>query len=183
MSFVTCVKGLRYDPRALSEACDFVLERIRPDVTSRGADRFRGVSLTHRVGAVDPFSDGSNSQFDASGRKVYRESEFSQFNAQLMDTYFWEIYRSLPFRVGRMRIMILPPLTVYGMHRDATQRAHLAVVTNPDCWLVARSGESFHVPDDGRVYVAETREEHTAFNAGSTERVHLAISVVDTEQG
>ena len=42
-------------------------------------------------------------------------------------------------------------------------------------------GQTFHVPTDGQVYQVETRREHTAYNAGASERVHLAISMADTE--
>jgi chemotaxis response regulator CheB len=78
--------------------------------------------------------------------------------------------------------MILPPLTIYAMHRDSSCRAHIASTTNPDCRLTSRDGESLHVPVDGRVYVVETRSEHTAFNAGAEERVHLTMSMADTER-
>jgi hypothetical protein len=170
----------QFDIAAILAAYDTVRMRATARTASRGDDTLSSISLTHRPGAVDPLHDGSNSQFDSSGRMVYQEKDFRVFNKVFEDTYFFEIYRALPFFPGRMRLMILPPLKIYGMHRDATKRAHIAIVTNPDCRITFRNGDSFHIPADGRVYVADTRSLHTAYNAGHCERVHLAISMAET---
>lgn len=174
----------------LDEPC-FDVERLRralrdltaaaPVVTAaRGADVLRSVSLTHRVGAAEPWYDGNNSQFDrATGAKLYEEHDFSIFNHQLDHTYFREVYDSVPFTVGRMRIMVLPPMTVYKMHRDSSRRAHLSIHTNDDARLVTRDGETCHIAPDGRVHIADTRRLHTAYNAGVEQRVHLVMSIVE----
>lgn len=170
-----------FDVRAILAAYGTVRTRTAALTASRGDDTLSSISLTHRPGAVDPLHDGNNSQFDPSGRKAYQEKEFCVFNKAFEDTYFFQIYRSLPFSPGRMRLMILSPLKIYRMHRDATKRAHIAILTNPDCRIVFRNGDSFHIAADGRVYIAETRSLHTAFNAGSSERIHLAISMAESE--
>jgi len=181
--FVEPLDALRLDVEALLHAYALVSDRVAPVVAARGGDRLRAISLTHRPGAADPFADGNASQFDAAGGKAYREADFSCFHESFRDTYFWTVYEQLPFAVGRMRLMVLPPLTVYGMHRDGTRRAHIAITTNPDCRLVSRVGVTAHVPVDGRVYVVDTLTDHTAFNAGTTERIHLVMSMSDTEAG
>lgn len=83
--------------------------------------------------------------------------------------------------MGRVRLMVLPPRTVYGMHRDGTMRAHIPICTNVDCRLVSREGVTAHLPADGHVYVVDTGAEHTAYNAGDSERVHLVMSMADAE--
>jgi len=170
-----------FDIRQVESAYAAIRQRVQPGESNRNGDVIRTISLTHRPGATDPFYDGNQSQFDQLGRKVYREDLFTVFNEELRDTYFWTVYRSLPFRIGRMRLIVLPPATIYRMHRDATKRAHLAITTNPDCRLTWRDGNSFHVPADGSVYVTDTTIEHTAYNAGRSERVHLVMSMVETE--
>lgn len=175
------VSEFRCDAAALIDAYRAVRGRAAVKTAARGRDTLSSISLTHRPGAADPLHDGSNSQFGPLGDKVYEENEFSVFNEAFCDTYFFEIYNALPFQAGRVRLMMLPPLKIYKMHRDATKRAHIAIVTNPDCRLVFRSGQTAHVPADGRLYVADTREFHTAYNAGDSERVHLAISMAETE--
>jgi hypothetical protein len=175
------IDDLQFDVDAIREAYEFVVSRVRPGESRRGADRLRSISLTHREGAAEPVFDGNNSQFDTDGNKVYRESAFTRFNEMFTGTYFWEIYRRMPFQVGRMRLMVLPPLTIYAMHRDSSCRAHIAITTNPDCRIISRTGDNLHVPVDGRVYVFDTRREHTAYNAGREERVHLTMSIADSE--
>ncbi len=181
MPFVARVEGLRFDPATIVEAYESVRGLVAPGEAARGEDRLRGISLTHRAGAREPLYDGNESQFNAQGQKVYHEADFAEFHDAFKGTYFWHIYQSLPFRVGRARLLVLPPLTIYGMHCDGTRRAHIAVSTNPGCRLVSQTGVTFHVPVDGQLYVADTQRAHTAYNAGSTERVHLVFAMADTE--
>ncbi|MFF1308110.1 aspartyl/asparaginyl beta-hydroxylase domain-containing protein [Streptomyces sp. NPDC058307] len=178
---MTKIAEVRFDVSALVEAYRWVATRAEPGVAQRGQDELRSISLTHRPEAVEPFYDGNQSQFDENGNKVYHEAEFSIFNSYFRDTYFHDIYQQAPFQIGRMRLMVLPPLTIYRMHVDATKRTHLAIITNPDSRLTLRSGETFHVPADGFLYTVNTKRMHTAYNSGLQERVHLTMSMADTE--
>ncbi|WP_328439785.1 aspartyl/asparaginyl beta-hydroxylase domain-containing protein [Nocardia puris] len=173
-----------FDVNLLRQACEQVMERVRPLVTDRAGDRVTCVSLTHRPGAVDRPGDGLESQFAPDGTIRHLESEFSCFNDEFADTYFATVWRSVRalFPVGRMRLMIMRPQQIYRVHADATKRAHLAIHTDPDAFLVGPDGQGHHIPADGQLRVFDTRLRHTAFNAGSTDRVHLVMSVADTER-
>jgi Aspartyl/Asparaginyl beta-hydroxylase len=166
-----------FDIERLQESYQEVRAVATPAVSSRGGSCLRSISLTHRPGAEQPLFDGNVSQFK-NGARVYEESQFSEFNHMFRDTYFYEVYRALPFQVGRMRLMHLDPVTVYGMHCDGARRAHLAIDTNVDCLILFRSGEALHIPDDGTVWIIDATQPHTAVNASERERVHLAISIV-----
>ncbi len=99
------------------------------------------VNFTHRPGAADPLRDGAETQYDlTTGRRRFAEAEFSTFNDQLKDTSFYELYQKLPFAVGRMRVRSLAPGKVMTMHADTSPRAHVALATNPFCYLTTASG-------------------------------------------
>ncbi|MFD8249685.1 aspartyl/asparaginyl beta-hydroxylase domain-containing protein [Nocardia sp. NPDC059691] len=173
-----------FDVDLLRQAYEEVMQRVRPIIADRAGDSVTAVSLTHRRDATDPLTDGLQSQFAPDGAMRYLESEFCCVNEALADTYFaivWQSVRAL-MPVGRMRLMIVPPRKVYRMHADATQRAHLAIRTDPEAFLVGPDGDGYHVPADGRVRVFDTRLRHTVFNAGTVDRVHLVMSVADTER-
>jgi hypothetical protein len=172
-----------YDVSRLKHALEQVIELAGGvGEATRGDDRLQSISLTSRPGAVAPWLDGNNSQFDrATGARLYEETEFSVFNKAADDTYFREVYDTLPFSAGRMRLMFLAPITIYQMHRDSTRRAHLAISTNDDCRLVLRDGTTCHVPPDGHLHIADTTEYHTAYNAGDALRVHLVMSILDSQ--
>lgn len=143
----------------------------------------RSISLTHRPDAKDPLYDGNNTQFNPeTNEKLFRESDFSVFNESFKNTIFYRIYRQMPFRIGRMRIMLLNPLSIYAVHRDSAPRAHIAITTNPACFLMTGGGETSHVPADGNVYIFDTTLPHTAFNASLESRVHLTMALADEEQ-
>ncbi|WP_216895663.1 aspartyl/asparaginyl beta-hydroxylase domain-containing protein [Nocardia alni] len=173
-----------FDVNLLRQAYQQVMERVEPLVADRYGDPLTCVSLTHRPAAVDPLADGLESQFAPDGTLRYLEREFCCFNELFADTYFAAVHRSITtvFPIGRMRLMIVRPGKMYRSHADATKRAHLAIHTNPDAYLVGPSGCGHHVPVDGRLRVFDTRLRHTAFNAGTAERVHLTMSVADTER-
>lgn len=172
-----------FDTAALREAAETVHAIAGFQDTQRGANVLRAISLTHRPGSADPYYEGSVSRrgdTDSAAPRI-REAEYNQFNHDFEHTYFYEVYRAMPFAVGRMRLISLPPNTVYRMHVDTSDRAHIALTTNSHTRLVSGRGETFHVPADGAVYQINTRAEHTAYNAGPDDRLHLVMSIVDTE--
>ncbi|ONI89730.1 hypothetical protein ALI22I_14660 [Saccharothrix sp. ALI-22-I] len=175
-------ESLRFDVDAICEACGFVVSKVQPGESRRGDDRLRSISLTHRVGAEDHFFDGNDSQFDQSGNKVYREEVFTEFNEDFKGAYFWEVYRQMPFQVGRMRLMVLPPRR--SMQCTATPVAARTSRSRPTRTAASSLGAGKPARPGGRqVYVFDTRGDHTAYNAGGEERVHLTMSMSDTELG
>ncbi|RBO86463.1 aspartyl/asparaginyl beta-hydroxylase domain-containing protein [Nocardia puris] len=173
-----------FDLALLRQAYDHVLGLIEPMTTERNGEPLRCISLTHRPGAEDLLADGLVSQFTPNGTMRYHEREFSCFNPMFSDTYFAVVHQAVSalMPIGRMRLMILAPGTVHRMHADATKRAHLAIHTDPNAYLVGPDGHGHHIPADGRLRVFDTRAQHTVFNAGTTDRVHLLMSIADTER-
>ncbi len=176
------VPDLEFDPEAIQEAYREYLERVPESPSGRPEDRYRRLGLTHRDGAEDPWRDAGTGQYDQeTGLARFAESDFTQFNEALRDTYFHSVFQSLPFRVGRMRLVALEPSEIYHMHTDASRVAHLAITTNEDARFLYRSGGTHHVPVDGRIRVFNTRQPHSAYNAGATSRVHLTMTLVESE--
>lgn len=173
-----------FDVSLLRQACEQVMDRVEPMVADRGGDPVTCVSLTHRPDAADPLADGLESQFAPDGTLRYLEREFTCFNETFADTHFAVVHRAVTalFPIGRMRLMVVRPGKVYRVHADATKRAHLAIHTDPAAYVVGPDGHGHHVPADGRLRVFDTRLRHTAFNAGTAERVHLTMSVAGTER-
>lgn len=87
----------------------------------------------------------------------------------------------LPFPFSIMRLSILPANTIIGMHTDASCHAQLAISTNQDSFVSSRTGESMHIPVDGKLYIISTTLPHTAYNASDHERIHLSISIYDED--
>lgn len=176
--------GAIFDVAMLQQAHEQVLSRVALRTSDRGGDQIRCVCLTHRPDAEDPATDGLASQFAEDGSLRYLERDFSCFDERFADTYFATVHRAVSamWAVGRMRLMTVYPGQVFRMHADATQRAHLAVHTVPETYLVGPTGHGHHVPADGCLRVFDTRMPHTVFNAGNQPRVHLLLSVADTER-
>ncbi|MGW5049846.1 aspartyl/asparaginyl beta-hydroxylase domain-containing protein [Actinokineospora sp. NPDC004072] len=167
---------LRFDPARVVADYERFLARV-PAYTGPGEDPGHG--LTHRPGQ-DPWRDAALGQYDqATGRKRYEETEFTEFNEHCRDLVFHDIVRAVPFAVGRVRLITLNPVDIYHMHTDSTRKAHVAIVTNEDARLLFRTGQTYHVPVDGRVHVFDTTTPHSAYNAGPADRVHLVMSIID----
>lgn len=152
--------------------------------TSRAeGSTLRSISLTHRPRAVDPIYDGNNTQFNPeTNEKLFLERDFTEFNEDFKGTAFYEVWQKMPFRVGRMRLNLLLPLTVYSMHRDSAPRAHIALVTNPNCFLTSDDAQTHHIPADGNVHIFDTTMPHTAYNASRQDRIHLTMALADEER-
>ncbi|MGI5500370.1 aspartyl/asparaginyl beta-hydroxylase domain-containing protein [Lentzea sp. CA-135723] len=178
---IELVPGLQFDPEKITEAYQQVVDRVPVTDPANPEHRLRRLGLTHRRDAQDPWHDAGNGQFDqATGQKNFEEADFGFFNEELKDTYFYEIYQSLTFQIGRMRLVALHPSEIYHMHTDASRVAHMAIKTNEDArLLLRRNGETYHVPTDGRIHILNTKLHHSAYNAGGDTRIHLTMTIVE----
>jgi hypothetical protein len=179
-SLVEIVAGPEFDHYRILQAYQQVIDRVPVTDPEHPEKRLSRLGLTHRADAADPWHDAGTGQFDQqTGTKHFEESEFCFFNQELADTYFHHIYQSLPFRIGRMRLVPLQPGEIYQMHTDASRVAHMAITSNEDCRLLFRTGDTYHVPLDGRIHLLDTTRYHSAYNAGSTTRIHLTMALAE----
>lgn len=124
-------------------------------------------------GLVSYGSVHNTAHFDRDAQAVLKD--------EYADTNFGNLAKHLPFAFSIIRLSVLPPNTIIGMHTDQSCHAQLAMYTNKDCFVAARSGETAHIPVDGKLYIISTTLPHTAFNASSEERVHISISIFDKD--
>jgi len=96
----------------------------------------------------------------------------SDFNVELHPTltYTNKIIRDLG--MTRTRVMKMQSKTCYSYHRDMTQRIHIPLVTNPNCFFVI-DDEVVRLPADGNHYFIDTTKRHTFVNASWEERIHI----------
>jgi hypothetical protein len=72
----------------------------------------------------------------------------------------------------RTRIMKMKPKTCYSYHQDPTQRIHIPIHTNENCFMVIED-KCYWYPADGNYYLADTTKKHTFVNASREERIHI----------
>jgi hypothetical protein len=133
--------------------------------------------VTARPGAADPLHDGSGWLPDGES-----EADFTEITGPFRGTAVEALLRALPCRYGRTRLMRMAPKSCLTFHRDDSTRLHLAITTNPACYLIERQddqGVFFHVPADGWLYHVDTRLVHSAMNCSREARVHLVITNLD----
>lgn len=115
-----------------------------------------------------------------------QEQEFTYFLDIYRDLLFYQIYQdlvaALPFPIGRMRLLKMLPKSCYSMHKDDGFRFHLALQTNPQCFLIFKDAGAFHIPGDGQIYGSNTLLDHSAMNGSFTDRIHLVVSTKWTEE-
>lgn len=152
------------------------------------------LGLTHTPGSDDIWYDACGSlkykfgenPFDADGNLVkiernVRTDEFTEFNAQLSDSYLKHVYDTIrsEFNIGRARIMALPHKKCMSIHTDTQTRIHVPVVTNDKCRLMI-DYTAHYLPADGHAYWTDTTKPHTAFNGNQNFlRYHLLFDLVE----
>lgn len=171
----------------LSEKFHFPKETLRADLEKILArvpfDDKNQINLTAlNSNQQDPYLyNGSLYSHDTQSFEK-KETDFSYFMDTFRDLIFFQIYQalknSLPFELGRMRILKLAPRSCYSMHEDDGVRFHIALKTNSHAYLVFKNSGAYHIPADGSVYGSNTMLEHTAMNGGLEERIHLVLSTV-----
>lgn len=138
------------------------------------------ITLTHNPGLEE--SKGNLVSY----ADIHKQRYFDRNNQAILQNKFAKttlanLIDALPFPFSIVRISVLPPNSIIGMHTDSAAHAQLALVTNQDCFVAARNGEAHHLPADGILYVISTTLPHTAFNASEYERSHLSISIFDED--
>ena len=91
-----------------------------------------------------------------------------------------ELWTNLPYtnsvlkelKIHRTRLMRLMPLSCYTYHKDASQRIHIPLITNENCFIIVDDVITRY-PADGSSYLINTTKMHTAVNASNDERWHI----------
>lgn len=148
------------------------LEQVKPLFSEHNQ-----IGVTARPDADDPL-------YDAVGwiPEGAAEADYSVITEPFIGTAIERLLKKLPFQFGRTRLMRMRPKSCLSIHADPTRRYHLALITNPGCFLVGVSdqGGSFHhIPADGHLYETDTHRTHTALNTGNQDRYHLVICTAD----
>lgn len=177
---IQALPGFHYPVDDLRKDLDTALSRTPFDKTNQ-------LNLTSLTDTDQNPYDYAGSLYDYSKSGfIHHESDFKYFVQSYKDLIFFRIYqdllRFLPFPIGRMRLLKLPPRSCYTMHRDNGLRFHLAITTSPHSFIVYKEHGAYSVPVDGKVYCTNTLKDHTAINGSIDEdRIHLVLSTEWTE--
>lgn len=110
-------------------------------------------------------------------KRIVLESSYNTFHYRMRDTALYNLYLSFMKvnPLGRVRILRLNRGDKYRLHADHEMRFHLALDTNPHCFLMVQSGPGrclerpdptpldlqmdmtsqfgiYHIPADGYLY-------------------------------
>lgn len=129
------------------------------------------------------------------GEITSSDSDFPVFISEFQDTYFYDVWyammNSVEDRICRMRLMRLQHKGCLSFHEDFCVRYHIPIVTNPRAFFfMNESGQfpiptddirlgalqAYHLPADGGVFRVDTTRDHTVYNGGREERIHLVMS-------
>lgn len=154
-----------YDVDRLWKECNEIINHFTTETEQ--------ICLSHREEITDQkqkMSDGIGSLMN----KNLNERDFCIFNEEFSGTYLEEVYRSIPYNIGRLRIMKIKAHKCYSIHKDYTSRIHLPLITNEHCYMVFPDDNFvYHMVADGHMYLTNTKIRHTAFNGGKQDRFHL----------
>jgi len=109
------------------------------------------------------------------------ETEFTVLCTPFKDTVFETLYNMLNqhYVLGRVRIMKLDVKKCLSWHTDITPRLHYPILTQEGCFMVIED-EVMHMPVE-KWLMADTTKKHTVFNGGTTPRIHLVATILQTK--
>lgn len=163
---------ITYDPAKLWNDCISI-------ISTYGWGKVGQICLNHRDITTDPETrvfEGVGSLRDTG----FKEGDFNTLNDMLRETYLETVLSWLPYKIGRFRLMRMAPRSCYSVHRDASMRVHLPLITNNQAFLIFPNHSLVsHLPADGAVYLTNTTVMHTAMNGGLDYRFHLVGALVE----
>lgn len=129
------------------------------------------------------------------GEIHFSDSDYPVFISEFANTYFHKVWEDMMAEVEdgvcRMRLMRLEHKGCLSFHEDFCVRYHIPIITNPRAFFfMNESGKfpipsndirlgalaSYHLPADGGVFEVDTTRDHTVYNGGREERIHLVMS-------
>ena len=143
------------------------------------------LGLTYRLGATHPWYDASGSLYDKDQKHFTgKESDFTQWNdvGDATRIVIEKLSEAYGIKFGRCRYMRLLPKTGLSVHPDFEERYHLVLKTNPHAYFMDCTPDGdvkakcYHIPADGHFYKVDTTREHSVFNGGWEERIHLVLA-------
>jgi hypothetical protein len=163
----------------------FDFERLKRE-TIEIVDRYPELSqigMTHsdkEMSELEKLTDCVGSMYDYDARNYkFTEADFPIFNEAYKNTSLYELYSSIP-NLGRFRIMVMHGPKCYSIHRDVSQRYHVAIETNENClFLFPGMNAQLHIPADGNLYKLDTRLKHTFVNGSRRRRIHLVFNEIE----
>jgi hypothetical protein len=176
------VRDIKLDIEKLREAYEIAVEKVG---FSQGI--VNCISVTHcEDGTSDTrgiFWTKDESYNEIQIEKPVRESKYTKIDDVLTGTYLEEVVKKLSkhYTLGRVRLLKLDPRNSLSYHRDPELRIHIPIITNPGAMVIVENFAT-HMPADGSVYIMNTKKYHTAFNGGTSPRVHLVASVISTAE-
>ena len=139
------------------------------------------LSKLHQINYIDAIVDQvSNMQFDSKRISLNRTdgnlmSGDYEVLPEFVNTPLGKLLNELG-DIGEARLLCLESGDTYTAHTDPDDRLHLAITTNPDCYIIdLDSQQLYHLPVDGQVWHMDTSVRHTACNWGGRSRIHLNI--------
>ena len=143
------------------------------------------INLTSRYQEnQDPYQETGSIYSREENKSVTKESEYKYFIKKFEGTYFHKLFSEVAEKsvlpIGRVRFLKLKAKACYSVHRDNSIRYHIALHTNPECYLVFKNQGLIHIPADGQCYATNTLLEHSAMNGSLEERIHLVFSTAWT---
>ena len=106
------------------------------------------------------------------------EEQFTEFNEELKDTYFYHIHNKLSdmYNLGRGRLMLMKHKVALTWHGDIEERVHVPIISNPGNKLAIMN--KCYQLKEGMSYVVNTIMPHSAFNGGFDNRVTLVYHIL-----
>jgi len=180
----------KFDIEKLNSALTtFLDEKLDWDKVKSGPGP-HSTNFTHRPNAKDKWLDGAGIGHGVYGPKslyeklhddkIY-EDDFTEFNDELKDTYFYEIYEKLStaYKIGRVRLIKTPAKTIGPCwHVDPEERIQIPIVTNLGERYIIMD-KCYFLPANGCAYITNTTLPHSTFNGGFIDRYAMIFHIVD----
>jgi hypothetical protein len=139
----------------------------------------RHIHLTHHANSKNHlFGDGDTYIERNENGKIVDDNNFDILNDEVRGTIFESIIKfvSSRYRIGKVKLVKIPPKFIYRMHTDPNNHLHLPIYAEESGAIFG--DKVYWLPADGSVYYSRTAlNPHTFFNSSdSLERVHMMFS-------
>lgn len=165
-----------YDLRQIRSEVGYILRREQRFSSCPG----RQLMLATVPGVVNPSHYGCGSAEDPFAQKsLVDANQFTEFNPYYRNYYLEKIWKSFPYKIGRMSLLVHPYYSCLSATQNGRDHMVMALETNKEVYhLYENHKKWYHIPCDEHLYYAKGNYKHTLFNGSEDIAVFLMFELL-----
>ncbi len=109
-----------------------------------------------------------------------KSAEFTVFNPRYLNSYMHEIWKAIPYKIGRMTLMRLSQHNCISVSEGNCDRLVFAAWSSPNVFQLYENHSTWYeILPDNHVYLVDGKHRQTLFNGSNEPAIYLVFELLE----